>query len=241
MKKTIVKAFIISSLALVGCSSSQQASSDYDSTNTKNKIEENTEGLKCNESISVQEGESINLQKYCTYNGKSDEDIVVSPSTVSTKKVGKQSVDVTVTDPDGVIYYYSINVNITAKPTPTPSPTPTPTPTPEETPESTPETVSPSNSQKRNNYSNFNSNSNSSSTQQQMPVQQPAAEPATQPSRQQTAGEGDAVTTKKKASGGAAAGSTYDSVAACDAAATTTQSHTCSFNAELQKYVLTYN
>lgn len=240
MKKIIITAWIISSLALGGCSSSQNTSSDYDSTNYKNKTE-NSEGLKCNESISIQEGETLNLGKYCTYNGEKNDDIVVSPSTVSTKKIGKQSLDVTVTDPNGVIYYYNINVNVTAKPTPTPSPTPTPTPTPEETTDATPETVAPStNNKSNNNYSSSNSNSSSSYTQQQAPVQQPVTEPATQPSGQQTAGEGDAVTTKKKANGGAAAGTTYDSVAACDAAAATTQSHTCTFNAELQKYVLTY-
>lgn len=243
MKRIFITSCLITSLALLGtgCSSNQEAGSTYDSTIDSANASETEKGVNCKTVISTQEGDSLDLKKFCTYNGKSDDSIVVSPSTASIKKVGKQSVDITVTDPEGIIYYYTININVTAKPTPTPEPTPTPTPTPETTPEPTPEPTpedTPDTSSKSNYSRNNYSNSQQQAQQQQEPA--PAPQQPQQSSGQQTTGEDDKVSVKKKASGGAASGSTYDSVAACDAAAATTQSHTCTFNAELQKYVLTY-
>lgn len=239
MKRIFITSCLITSLALLGtgCSSNQEAGSTYDSTIDATNVSEAEKGVNCKTVISTQEGDSLDLKKFCTYNGKSDDSIVVSPSTASIKKVGKQSVDITVTDPEGIIYYYTININVTAKPTPTPEPTPTPTPTPETTPEPTPEDT-PDTSSKSNYSRNNYSNSQQQAQQQQEPA--PAPQQPQQSSGQQTTGEDDKVSVKKKASGGAASGSTYDSVAACDAAAATTHSHTCTFNAELQKYVLTY-
>ena len=246
MKKEILKSFLVTSLMLMGlsgCSSSEQTSSSSDVTSSS-ETETNDEGLKCKESIEIQEGKTINLKNYCTYNGVSNDDIVVSPSTVSTKKVGEQTVDITATDPEGIIYYYTVKVKVTAKPTPTPEATPTPTPTPEATSEPTQETTVQETPKKNYNYNYSNNNSSSSSsnsqTQQEAPAQQQTVEqPSTSTEEEPSGSTSSSYKKKSNSSSGAASGSVYGDVNSCDAAASTTVSHTCTYD-PTKGWVLTY-
>jgi hypothetical protein len=244
LNEKILKSFLVTSLILMGasgCSSSEQTDSSSNATSSS-ETETNDEGLKCKENIEIQEGKTINLKNYCTYNGISNDAIVVSPSTVSTKKVGEQTVDITATDPEGIIYYYTVKVKVTAKPAPTPEATPTPTPTPEATPEPTQETTVQETPKKNYNYSNNNSSSSSSNTQtqQETPAQQQTVEqPSTSTEEEPSGSTSSSYKKKSSSSSGAAAGSVYGDVNSCDAAASTTVSHTCTYD-PTKGWVLTY-
>lgn len=142
------------------------------------------------DSISVEEGQKVNLKDYC----KIPDDLSVQVPEIDTSTAGEKNISVTVTDKKGNITMRSIKVTVTPKPTPTPSPTPEPTQEP------TPEPAAPQqNSNYSNNYNNYNSYNNynnsssaSGSNSYQAPSQPEVTEPE-QPSQP--------VTPPKKVSG----------------------------------------
>lgn len=131
------------------------------------------------DSISVEEGQKVNLKDYC----KIPDDLSVQVPEIDTSAAGEKTISVTVTDKKGNITMRSVKVTVTPKPTPTPSPTPTPTPEP------TPEPAAPQQNNSNysnnynysynysNNYSNSSNNNSSGGNSYQAPSQPEVTEP----------------------------------------------------------------
>lgn len=199
--------------------------------------------IKCSETIDAQEGDLVKFAKYCKVDEKTDDSITIVPASVKADKVGNKSVNLTITGKNGVIYYETITLKIKAKPTPTPEPTEEPTQ----------EDTSSSQAAQSQNYSkNYSSNKSSTSSgnsqntytpPQQAQPSAPAPAPAqpvtpAEPSQDNSA-DNDVIASKPStADSGAPAGSTYDNINSCDAAASKTRSHSCTWNGTA--WVLTY-
>lgn len=125
------------------------------------------------DSISVEEGQKVNLKDYC----KIPDDLSVQVPEIDTSAAGEKTISVTVTDKKGNITMRSVKVTVTPKPTPTPSPTPTPEPTPEPAAPQQNNNNYSNNYNYSYNYSNSSNNNSSGGNSYQAPSQPEVTEP----------------------------------------------------------------
>lgn len=221
-----------STAGVIDASSNRSSDSDKLSASSNTTVHD----IKFKDKISVEEGTKLKLIDYCTSDGKKDNSLVIVPATVDTSSVGKQSIDVTITDENGVIYSQTVEITVTAKSEPKT----------EEKNDDTPKGSSTDNQQ--NNPSTYVPATQPSyggttytppqTVQPTAPVPQPETPSYTQPS--QDAPDNDVIATKPSTSDGAPAGSTYDNINSCDAAASKTKSHVCTWSSSANAWVLTY-
>lgn len=223
-----------STAGVIDASSNRQSDSKTLTTSSKATVHD----IKFKDKISVEQGTKLKLLDYCTSDGKKDNSLVIVPASVDTSKVGKQSLDVTITDKNGIIYTQTVEITVTAKSEPEP--------TTEGKNDDTQQGSTTDNQQ--NNQSTYVPDTQPSSggttytppqtVQPAASAPQPETPSYTQPS--QDAPDNDVIATKPSTSDGAPAGSTYDNINSCDAAASKTKSHACTWSSSANAWVLTY-